>query len=111
MWISICYLGIEAEAENALGEKYEAVTFEDYVFCDQKSIRMAEFYQAATTDYKPSITLTLKQADYSGQKYIKFEDEVYTMIRTYAVDSEDIEVVLERGIKHGDASISDEGIG
>ncbi|AFA50231.1 hypothetical protein [Acetobacterium woodii] len=111
MWISICYLGIEAEAENAIGEKYEAVTFEDYVFCDQKSIRMSEFYQAATTDYKPSITLTLKQADYAGQRYIKFEDEVYTMIRTYAVDSEDIEVVLERGIKHGDASISDESIG
>jgi len=111
MWISICYLGIEGDAENALGEKYDAVTFDDYVFCDKKSIRMSEFYQAATTDYKPSITLTLKQADYEGQKYIKFEDDVYTMIRTYEVNSEDIEVVLERGIKHGDASISNESGG
>lgn len=111
MWISICYLGIEGEAGNALGEKYDAVTFDDYVFCDEKSIRMTEFYQAATTDYKPSITLTLKQADYAGQRYIRFEDEVYTMIRTYAVNSEDIEVVLERGIKHGDASISNQSSG
>lgn len=107
MWTDICYLGIEDEAENAIGEKYDAVTFADYVFCDKKSIRMSEFYQAATTDYKPSITLTLKLADYEGQRYIQFEDEVYTMIRTYAVNSEDIEVVLERGIKHGDAAISD----
>ncbi|GEM_PF-804845 len=110
MWTSICYLGIEDEAENAIGDKYEVVSFDDYVFCDQKSIRMAEFYQATTTDYKPSITLTLKQADYAGQRYIRFEDEVYTMIRTYAVGSEDIEVVLERGIKHGDAAISDESV-
>ena len=111
MWISICYLGIEGESGNALGEKYDAVTFDDYVFCDQKSIRMAEFYQAATTDYKPSITLTLKQADYADQRYIRFEDEIYTMIRTYAVNSEDIEVVLERGIKHGDAAISNQSGG
>ena len=107
MWTDICYLGIEADAENAIGEKYEAVSFADYVFCDKKSIHMTEFYQAATTDYKPSITLTLKQADYAGQRYIQFEGDVYTMIRTYAANSEDIEVVLERGIKHGDASISD----
>lgn len=26
MWISICYLGIEAETENAIGEKVETVT-------------------------------------------------------------------------------------
>jgi len=111
MWISICYLGVGDDVGNSLGEKFEQVTFGDYVFCDEKSIRMSEFYQAATTDYKPSITLTLKQADYAGQRYIQFEDEVYTMIRTYAVNSEDIEVVLERGIKHGDASISDESVG
>lgn len=111
MWTSICYLGVEEDVENSLGEKFEQVTFGDYVFCDKKSIRMSEFYQAAITDYKPSITLTLKQTDYEGQKYIKFEDEIYTMIRTYAVGSEDIEVVLERGIKHGDAAISDESGG
>lgn len=111
MWISICYLGIEVEVENSIGEVIETVTFDDYVFCDQKSIRMSEFYQAATTDYKPSIILTLKQADYAGQRYIRFEDEIYTMIRNYAVNSEDIEVVLERGIKHGDASISNESGG
>lgn len=111
MWTSICYLGIEAETENAIGEKVETVTFDDYVFCDQKSIRMLEFYQAATTDYKPSITLTLKQADYAGQRYIRFEDEVFTVIRTYAVNSEDIELVLERGVKHGDAAISNQSGG
>ena len=111
MWISICYLGIEAEAENAIGEVVETVTFDDYVFCDQKSIRMSEFYQAATTDYKPSITLILKQADYAGQRYIRFEDEVFTVIRTYAVNSEDIELILERGIKHGDAAISNQSGG
>ncbi|MBC3901529.1 hypothetical protein GH811_18175 [Acetobacterium malicum] len=111
MWISICYLGIEGEVENSIGEVIETVTFDDYVFCDKKSIRMSEFYQAATTDYKPSITLTLKQADYEDQKYIQFEGDIYTVIRTYAANSEDIEVVLERGIKHGDASISNESGG
>lgn len=111
MWTSICYLGVETDVENTIGIKYEVVSFDDYVFCDQKSIRMAEFYQAATTDYKPSITLILKRADYAGQRYIRFEDEVYTMIRSYAVNSEDIEVILERGIKHGDAAVSNQSSG
>lgn len=110
MWTDICYLGIEGEETNAI-EVVQTVTFDDYIFCDKQSIRMAEFYQAATTDYKPTLTLKLKQVDYSGQRYIQFEDEVFTVIRTYAVNSEDIEVVLERGIKHGDASISDESVG
>ncbi len=111
MWTDICYLGIEAEAENVIGEKYEAITFDDYVFCDKKSIRMSEFYQAATTDFKPTITLILKQADYENQRYIKYDDEVYSVIRNYETNTEDIELTLERGIKHGDASISNESIG
>ncbi len=111
MWTDICYLGIEGEVENAIGEMVETVTFDDYAFCDKQSIRMAEFYQAATTDYKPTLTLKLKQADYSGQRYVQFEGDVFTVIRTYAPSTEDIELVLERGIKHGDASISDESGG
>jgi len=111
MWISICYLGIESEVENAIGEVVETVTFDDYVFCDKQSIRMAEFYQAATTDYKPTLTLKLKQVDYNNQRYVQFEGDVLTVIRTYAPNTEDIELVLERGIKHGDASIGNESGG
>lgn len=110
MWTDICYLGIEGEEANAI-EVVETVTFDDYVFCDKQSIRMAEFYQAATTDYKPTLTLKLKQVDYNGQRYIRFEDDVFTVIRTYSPNTEDIELVLERGIKHGDAAISDESVG
>lgn len=108
MWTSICYLGVEDDVENALGEKFEQVTYGDYVFCDKKSIRMAEFYQAAVTDFKPTLTLVLKQVDYEAQRYVMFEGDVFTVIRTYEPDKEDIELILERGIKHGDAAVSNE---
>lgn len=101
MWKDICYPGVILETENALGEILESITYPSYVFCDKRFVTRTEFYQAATTDYKPEIILKLKIADYAGQKYVKFNNEVYTVIRTYEASSEDIEITLESGIAHG----------
>lgn len=103
MWSDICYPGTITETENALNEKIETITYPSYVFCDKRSVTRAEFYQAATTGYKPVIVLLLKVADYADQKYIKFNNEVYTVVRTYEVSTEDIEITLERGVAHGSA--------
>ncbi|PKM45955.1 MAG: hypothetical protein CVV01_05600 [Firmicutes bacterium HGW-Firmicutes-6] len=101
MWKDICYPGVISETENALGEKIETITYPSYVFCDKRSVTRSEFYQAATTDYKPEIILKLKIIDYAGQKYIKLNNDLYTVVRTYEASSEDIEITLERGIAHG----------
>jgi hypothetical protein len=103
MWKDICYLGTYVEAENALGEISNTVTYsESYIFCKKKSVRQSEFYQAAVTDYKPSIVLIVKTADYSGEKYVNFNNEEFTVIRTFQTTEEDIEIVLESGVRHGD---------
>lgn len=103
MWSDICYPAITTETENAFGEMIESTTYPSYVFCDKRSVTRAEFYQAAATGYKPVIVLLLKIADYANQKYIKFNNEVYTVVRTYEISSEDIEITLERGVTHGSA--------
>lgn len=102
MWRDICKLGTVKEVENSLGELVSDIFYrEDYIFCNEKSVTMTEFYQAATTDYKPSIVLEVKICDYDGQRFIFYEGKEYTIIRSYKTSSEDIEIVLEGGIKHG----------
>lgn len=101
MWKDICYLGTVTEEENALGEKVETIAYTNYIFCDKRSVTRSEFYQAATTDYKPEIVLVLKITDYGNERYIKFNDEIFTVIRTYEVSSENIEITLEKGVNHG----------
>ena len=47
---------------------------------------------------QPEIVLKVHQIDYNKQKYVKYEDEEYTILRTYKTSSEDIELTLTRGI-------------
>lgn len=103
MWTDICYLGEIREVENDVGDIITEITYfpeDKYIFCNEKSITDKEFYQAATTDYKPSVELEVKTADYNGQRFIKYYDEEYTVYKSKKIGSENIALTLERGIKH-----------
>ena len=103
MWTDICYLGEIREIENDVGDIITEITYfteDKFIFCNEKSITDKEFYQAATTDYKPSVELEVKASDYNGQRFIKYYDEEYTVYKSKKVGSENIALTLERGIKH-----------
>ena len=54
------------------------------VFVRAKSIGSREFYQAATTDYHPTVTLVL--ADYydnDGESVVRYDEKLFDVIRTY----------------------------
>lgn len=64
------------------------------VFAKQNSIGMAEFYQAAATDYRPEIKFTLADYyDYNGETFAKYEGQLYRIMRTYRAGQE-IELTL-----------------
>ena len=98
MWDNICYLGTIKEIENDFGDIEKTIVYDDYIFCDERSVKYNEFYQAQALGMQPEIVLKVHQIDYNKQKYVKYEDEEYTILRTYKTSSEDIELTLTRGI-------------
>lgn len=101
-WLDICHLGNETATMNDIGDPVKSVVFSpDYVFCSEKSVTRTEYYSAAVAGMKPAIVLIVKAADYNNERYVKYEDIKYTVIRTYQTMSEDIELILETGIHNG----------
>lgn len=65
------------------------------ILCREKSVSRNEFYQAAAAGHKPSVVLVVHRYEYDGQRRIEYEGSRYTVLRTYAVDIEEIELVCE----------------
>lgn len=62
------------------------------VWADIKSVGRTEFYNALQNGLKPTVVITVKAFEYSGQKYLIYEGKRYKIERTYGTDREDIEL-------------------
>ena len=71
------------------------------VFCNIKSVRASEFYNAANVGLKPELVFVIHPYEYSGEKKVKFNGKEYRVIRTYQVNSEEIELTCERVLGNG----------
>ena len=87
--------------EEILQDKYlneTAELTEREVFVKAKSIGSREFYQAATTDFHPTLTLVLADYyDYENEKIVKYEGRYYDVIRTYRKETS-LELTLQERI-------------
>lgn len=83
----------------------EKVTEEREVFARVKSIGYSEFYQAQAAGLRPNLTFVLSDyMDYNNEQRIKYNDKLYTVIRTYKVESKnELEIVVT-------AEINTEGV-
>lgn len=95
MFKDIAYLGIVSDSLK-LGETVEAVVYDKLIYCEEKSVKYSEFYQAQATDFKPEIVLITSRLDYNKERYIKYDAVEYSIIRAYKVENEKIELVLEK---------------
>lgn len=98
MWCDIAYLGFVSKTTNEIGDTVEKINYSNGVFCNEKSVKYNEFYQAQATGLKPEIVLQVKEFDYNQERYIKYNDIEYTVIRTYRTQNECIELTLQRGL-------------
>jgi SPP1 family predicted phage head-tail adaptor len=62
------------------------------VWADIKSVGRSEFYNALQNGLKPSVVITVKAFEYTGQKYLMFDGKRFKIERTYTLDREDIEL-------------------
>ena len=98
MWDKIVILGHEKTITDEIGDLINVITYDCEIFCNEKSVRASEFYQAQAIGMKPELVLEVMALDYNKEKYVKFEDEEYTVLRTYKVSRDKIELTLVRGI-------------
>ena len=107
------YLGKETLDENELGEKTNALVFSPTsFFCEEKSVKASEFYQAMRTGLKPEKIISMNRYEYyeymddAIKKYAQVRHSItnnlidYTIVREYEVDSDNIELTLTRGIEN-----------
>lgn len=103
MWGNVCNLGVFKKTIDDIGDVIETIVYYNEVYCNEKSIRASEFYQAQAVGMKPEVTLELMLADYNKEKYVKYDDEDYTVLRTYKTSHERIELTLVRGVNNANS--------
>ena len=56
------------------------------VFCKVDSVSRGEIYNAAITGLRPTYTITMNEFEYSGESEIKYNGQLYSVLRTHKKD-------------------------
>lgn len=79
----IAYLCTSVITQDTYGNEVEEYTYRK-IFVKPSSISQSEFYAAATAELKPNLKLTIADySDYNDEKYVKYEEVMYDVTRTY----------------------------
>ena len=74
------------------------------VYVEIRSVGMTETYQARSTGLAPEIKAVLPHAfDYQGETKCRLRGEMYSIIRTYQNDANEMELTLQREEGNADA--------
>ena len=87
--------------QDNIGNSIPIETIETSILCRLNSVGRSEFYNAAVAGLRPEIVFTIHNYEYSGQKQLRFEGILYSVIRTYATSFEELELTCERVAGHG----------
>jgi SPP1 family predicted phage head-tail adaptor len=72
------------------------------IFAEKKSIGMQEFYKAHSEGMKPEFKFVIHPTEYNRKTdgpHIRYDGEVFKIIRTYETDSEIMEITVEGDIR------------
>ena len=83
-----------AERVNANGFPNKPEEVEATVFCNKKSVGYAEFFSSQQAGHKVSFKCDVHAVDYSGQLLAEYAGKRYSVLKTYAVDDDTIELTL-----------------
>lgn len=89
-----------------LGQEYEEDEWGNQVpaesrttiLCKLKSIGRQEFYAAAQAGMKPELVFVVHAYEYDDQKLVEFEGRKYSIVRTYRMSFEEMELVCSEAI-------------
>ncbi len=101
MYDNIAVLMSEPVASYDAYGNEELTYTENEIYVNPRGVYQSEFYNAAQLGLQPSITLELtNRADYNGEKLVRFEDELYNVIRAdWTAQRDKISLVCEKRVE------------
>jgi hypothetical protein len=97
-WKSIAYLIQSETTLDAARRPQRKDVGQKKIYCNQKSVRQSEFYQAGAQGKKPEVMLEVRPADYHGEEFVELKETRYHIDRTYTRNDEVMEMTLSRQV-------------
>lgn len=80
----VLLVGKAENGKNSYGE----IVFKEQItklFCQKKSVKQSEFFQAAANGFKPEIVLEVNSFEYQNQGTCYFEGQKFKIYRAYPI--------------------------
>ena len=106
-YTEIIYLLNETITEDEIGNTISSSSTSTKCYAKKQSVRTNEFYNATMTGLTPSCEFVVKRLNYNGEDPLKWNNELYSVIRTLDPKNKfDIVLVCSRkiGIKEDEIS-------
>ena len=101
----IIYLISKIEEEDAIGNVITSSFIENKCYAKRQSVKTSEFYNATMVGLNPSCEFVVKRLNYNGEKELKWNNEIYEIIRTVDPKNKfDIVLVCSKKIGINNAS-------
>ena len=100
--LDLILIGSEDFISDAIGNQIPAEK-ETQVMGYEDRLSRNEFYQAGQSGITLAKLFVIHPYEYSNQNLVKFEGQMYTIIRTYQRDYEELEIVCQ--VKLGEADV------
>lgn len=96
----IIYLISRKKGEDDIGNIIASSETSKKIYARKQSVRTSEFYNAVQCGLSPQIEFAIKRLNYNGEKDLKWNNQIYSIIRT--VDPKNkFDIVLVCGKKIG----------
>lgn len=105
----IIYLISSEIIEDAIGNNVSSNATEKKIYAKKQSVKTNEFYNATMNGLTPSCEFVIKRLNYSGEMMLKWNNEIYEVIRTVDPKNKyDIVLVCSKkiGITSNDTPLS-----
>lgn len=92
LWRDVGLLCTEEIKLDSLKKPYKVLVKRE-IFCNKKSVRQNEFYQAQAQGYRPEIMFEIRSSAYDGESYFEYNGKQYRIIRTFDKNGEIMELI------------------
>lgn len=98
-YTEIIYLIKEEKIEDEIGNVSSSSVLESKCYAKKQSVKTNEFYNATMAGFNPSIEFVIKRNNYNEETQLKWNNEIYSVIRTIDSKSKfDIVLVCSKKI-------------
>nr|DAZ10792.1 MAG TPA: head closure knob [Caudoviricetes sp.] len=81
-YTDIIYLLSNEIKEDDIGNMSSSNISSSKCYAKKQSVKSNEFYNAVSVGINPTIEFVIKRLNYSGESSLKYNNEVYSIIRT-----------------------------